>query len=124
MEKAFSLLIADRNPHVRNYLQREFTRAHYRVRTAENTDTVLADVCGTDGPDLLIIDPDLPDTQGETVLATLMDRLPKLAIIIHTLRADDFSPRGQRSVFVVEKQGRSIEQLKQIVSQLEGRIAS
>ncbi|MBI9085792.1 MAG: response regulator [Desulfobacterales bacterium] len=123
MEKALSLLIADRNPHVRNYLQREFTEARYRVRTAENADTILADVYGTDGSDLLIIDPDLPDTHGETLLATLLDRLPKLSIIIHTLRSEEFPPMGQGRVFVVEKQGSSIERLKQIISELEGRIA-
>lgn len=123
MEKAFSILIADRNPHVRNYLQREFIQSCYRVRTAENADTVMADVSGTDGSDLLIIDPDLPDTQGEMLLATLLDRRPNLPIIIHTLRSEDFSPMGQGRVFVVEKQGSSIERLKQIISELEGRIA-
>lgn len=121
MEKPLTLLIADRNPHVRRYLKREFTGPAYEVRTAEKAETVLADIYGPHGPDLLIVDPDLPDTPGETLLESLLSRLPPLNIIVHTLHVEDFSHIEEKGVFLVEKRGNSIERLKQIVSAMERR---
>ena len=121
MERPLTLLIADRNPHVRKYLKREFSGPACNVRTAEKAEAVLADIYGAAGPDLLIVDPDLPDTPGEALLKNLIDRLPPLTIIVHTLHVEDFAHIGEKGVFLVEKRGNSIERLKQIVSTLEKR---
>ena len=41
MKKDITILIADRNPHVRKFLQREMTTAGYRVQLADTAREVL-----------------------------------------------------------------------------------
>ncbi len=119
MKKEFTILVADRNPNVRTFLQRELTAAGYRIRLAENGRDVVKWVYHPDPLDLLILDPDLPDLEASSVMKKLKNRIPLLPVIVHTFLYDyEHDPNmPSRSAFV-EKRGNSVEHLKQTVSEM------
>lgn len=116
MKKEFNILIADRNPHVREFLKREMTADGYRVQLAENARQLFKWIHHNDHLDLLIIDPDLPDTDVSSLLFQLRGQFPLLPVVVHTLLTEKFDHSGSWSDFpFVEKQGGSIEFLKKLV---------
>lgn len=124
MKEAFTILIADRNPHVRSFLQREMTREGYQVHVAEKTQDVLRWI-GAAGPvHLVIFDPDLADAASSSLLEQLQQTLPATSVVIHTHYPHALPGRPEdqsKFVSVVEKSGNSIERLKQIAADLFGR---
>ena len=119
MREGFTILIADRNPHVRELLKREIVAEGYHVRLAENGREVLKWSYDSDPIDLLILDPDLPDIDESALLSRLADRIPALPMVIHTFLSDYTVPSGiSGTVAYVEKGGSSIESLKQVVSNI------
>lgn len=114
MEKAFEILIADRNPHVREFLRREMAAEGYRIQLAENARQVIQWVYHHESLDLLILDPDLPDAEDLRLLEKLHNRIPYLPVVIHTFLAD-YAPNVLNASALVEKRGNSIEHLKQVV---------
>ncbi|MCF8061284.1 MAG: response regulator [Deltaproteobacteria bacterium] len=119
VQEAFTVLIADRNPHVREFLRREFLNEGYRVLTAKNGREVLKQVYKPGPLDVLVLDLDLPDTNGSDLLDILQDRIPTLPLVLHA-----FTPDGSREdAFMkanafVEKRGNSVDRLKKVVRDL------
>jgi DNA-binding NtrC family response regulator len=117
--KRYRVLIADKNPHIRRFLKREFTRAGYAVLLADNSESLFKLIYGPSGLDLLIIDPDLPDVDLTILSQRLCDRVPPLPVILHTL-----DPEVNAAGFslipttLVEKNGGSVEKLKMTVAGL------
>ena len=127
MSKAegFNILIADRNPHVREFLKREMSAEGYRVRLAENGREVLKRSYDPEPMDLLILDPDLPDVDATDLITRLADRIPTLPMVIHTFISDYHCPPvSAGEIAFVEKRGSSIENLKQIMERLLARAHS
>jgi len=121
----FKILIADRNPHVREFLKREMSAAGYQVQTAETGQEVLKCVYKDESLDLLILDTDLPDTDEAVILQKLKNRLPYLPVILHTLPLNE---TGARKILtaekIVDKSGSSVEQLKKAVFEILSRRCS
>jgi DNA-binding NtrC family response regulator len=116
MKDKYTILIADRNSHVRKFLQREMTAAGYQVRLAENAREVLWWAFHNEPLDIIILDPDLHDADEEQMLQNLLARVPGLPIIIHTYPSEYYSHSHERKgVFFVEKKGNSVELLKRVV---------
>lgn len=116
MKKNFSILIADRNPHVRKLLERELRAAGYRVQAADNGREVIKWAFEGEPLDLIILDPDLPDADEAPVLEHLLNRIPALPVVVHTYPSEDGSDsKGMDDVIFVEKRDSSVEQLKQLV---------
>ncbi len=59
MKENFTLLIADRNRNIREFLQRELIADCYRIFLACDGRQVLK-IIEKEAPDLLVIDPDIP----------------------------------------------------------------
>ena len=119
MMDRFCLLIADRNPRIRNFLKREFIAAGYRVRLAESGEQFLNLVYGPSRLDLIIVDPDLPGTDLSIITRKLRDRVPPLPVVMHTLDSDLKSVVPPlRQTRWVEKNGSSVEHLKAIVASM------
>lgn len=119
MKQQFKILIADRNPHVREFLKREMIADGYLVRLAENGRQLIKWVFNKEPVDLLIIDPDLPDTDMASLFATLRDRIPMLPMVIHTFLSDyNDHPDVFYQIPFVEKHGSSIDHLKKTVYQI------
>jgi len=114
--KKFTLLIADRNRNVREFLKRELTAEGYRVKVAKNGQEVLKWAYHQGPLDLLILDVDLPDASEIPVLETLADRIPALPVVVHSFSSDYSNHLSYAGITAfVEKTGNSVEQLKKVV---------
>ena len=78
------ILIADRNRHVRDFLQRELSAEGYRVEVARDGREMLGRINGEDPPHLLILDLEIPYLDEPEVWSRLKDRQPALPVVIHT----------------------------------------
>jgi len=120
LQDSFTILIADRNPNVRELLKRELVAEGYRIRLAKSSREVLK--CMDDAlsrPHLLIVDPDLPDMDEISLLDVMRRRAPDLPVVVHTFLADYIQhPVKVSSAAVVEKDGRHVDRLKSIVQDL------
>ena len=116
MKTNFTILIADRNPHVRTLLEREMTAAGFRIHLADNAREVIKWAFQSDSPDLIILDPDLPDADETLMLEHLLDRIPMMPVVMHTYLSEyDIGLKDKKNVVFVEKGGRSVERLKRVV---------
>lgn len=119
MDKEFTILIVDRNPHIRKLLKREMIEEGYRVRIAKNGQEILREVYNQEPLDLLILDPDLPDVSISTILEKLENRIPILPVVIHAFTSDYIDDLDVlQKIHFVEKRGDSIEHLKDVVSEI------
>jgi len=119
VERKHTILIADRNPHVREFLKREMTAAGYRIVLADTGQDVVKRVYQHDPIDLLILDPDLPDVEESDMLKKIRNRIPTLPVVVHTYITDYETCRELASaVAFVEKRGSSIENLRQVVADI------
>ncbi|MGA8241123.1 MAG: response regulator [Desulfobacterales bacterium] len=120
-----NILIADRNPHVRRFLKRELEAEGYRIRLAESGVEVLKWAFHPDLLDLIILDPDLPDTVAGQLMDKLKDRIPPIKVVIHAFLSDYAAPHDKLSADAyIEKGGNSIESLKKVILDLNGRTPS
>ena len=119
MREGYNILIADRNPHVRELLRREMTLEGYQVQLAKTGREVINYTLRQDSFDLLILDPDLPDTDESSLLKKLGERIPPLPVVFHTLHSENSEHQDVLStVIFVEKRGSSIDHLKKIVAEI------
>ena len=116
MKQEVYILIADRNPHVREFIKREMMADGYQVRLAENGRQLLKWIHHNKRLDLLIVDPDLPDVDVSSLLTKLQNRIPFLPVVFHTFLSV-YSEHSDvlRAFPFVEKKGSSIEHLKKVV---------
>ena len=118
----FTILIADRNPNVREFLKREMMTQGYRVRLAKDSREVLKWVFSQAPLDLLILDLDLPDAGEVGIFEQINDRIPQLPVVLHSFQTDPANyPEALITAVFVEKQGNSIEHLKEVVSKMLNR---
>lgn len=119
MVKKYTILVADRNRHVREFLRRELTSEGYRIRMVSSSQDVLQCAYDNKPLDLLILDPDLPDADDVSLMEKLNDRIPSLPVIVHSLdsKYDKHSGLLEVSAFV-EKTGNSVERLKNVVAEV------
>jgi DNA-binding response OmpR family regulator len=114
----FKILIADRNRHVRELLKRELLSEGYRTQAAKNCREVTAALLGDEPPDLLILDLEIPDEGGISVLESIRERPNPLPVVIHTFLTEKMSRLvGMYDAEVVEKSG-NIETLKIAVKEM------
>ena len=120
MEDGYTILIADRNSHVRMYLMREMMAAGQRVKLAATGESVLKIAYTLGDVDVVILDPDLPGVEETNLIQTLRDRVPPLPVVLHTHgrhEGDDLFVED-RCFTVIEKAGDSIERIKEAVDML------
>jgi len=121
MKEKFTILITDRNRHVRDFLRREMIGEGFKVRLAKNAREVLEWVYHHDLVDLLILDPDLPNVGERAMMERLNDRVPPLPVVVHSFLSDnETSLDSLHPAAFVEKRGNSIERLKEVVFEILG----
>ncbi len=120
VNKPVILLIADRNPHVREFLKREMMAEGYQIRLVKSGQELIEDVHNPNTPpDMVILDPDLPDTTDLSLVHHIHQIVPGLPIVIHTLQTEMIHKLDAvHSVIFVEKKGSSVDHLKQAVKDL------
>jgi DNA-binding NtrC family response regulator len=116
MSNQFTLLIADRNRHVRDFLRREFMADGYAVELARDDRELLCFIEAEEPPDLLIIDLEMPCSEGPEALEILLARNPLLPVVVHTFLSEEAAQEvcGRAAAFL-EKRGNNIDHLKETV---------
>ena len=106
MPDGFTVLITDRNRHVRNFLRREFIAEGYQVGVAADGRDLLRKISIADPPDLLILDLEIPYSGGPAIVERLRRVNSELPVIIHAFATEDAShPAVQQTAAFVEKKG-------------------
>ena len=122
MEERFTILIADRNRRVRQFLMREFASDGYRVLLAEDRNDLSRIVRRDDTLDLLILDDEMLVPEESRIVEQLENRIPHLPFIVHshsTECVEESLARGAAAL--VEKKG-NVGELKVAVGRvLHGR---
>jgi len=120
VELPYTILIAERNRHVRELLKREMSAEGYRVHTAANAAQLLDAVSTERPPDIVVLDLDLPDAGGRRIIGEVKSLAPNVPVILHTLSVDADTPSINGTVAFIEKQENSIDELKKRVGDLLG----
>ena len=120
MNRPVILLIADRNPHVREFLKREMMAEGYQIRLVKSGQELIDDIHNPVAlPDMVILDPDLPDANDQSLIHHIHRIVPGLPIVIHTLQTEMIQQLdAAHPVIFVEKKGSSVDHLKQAVKDL------
>ena len=119
MKKTNTILIADRNRHIRGFLRRELAACGYHVRLVENGKELLKMIYSRTRIDLLVLDPDFPGVDAIDMPRKIADRIPQLPVVLYCIRGtDNLSDFDAENVFHVEKNGQSIELLKAAIQNI------
>jgi CheY-like chemotaxis protein len=116
MSNQFTILIADRNRHVRDFLRREFMADGYGVVLAGDDRELLSIIEAAEPPDLLIVDLEMPCSGGLEAIETLLARNPLLPVVVHTFLTEEAAQEVcERAAAFLEKRGNNIDHLKETV---------
>lgn len=117
--ESFVILIAERNPHVRELLKREFAPEGYKIIFAKNGAEILEKIRFTKDIDLLVLDSAIVDLSESEFLSIMKKSPSPLPVIIHTYSKEDIDSKLLlRAASVVEKEGGSIECLKKEIFEI------
>lgn len=120
MQNKTIILIAERNPHIRDFVKRNLVAEGYNVFTAENVLDVKNWFLLRSRPDILVLDPDLPGSESHNIWEILSE-YPELPVILHCLTAVELNyQKRSHLLYLVEKNSNSItfliREIKQILS--------
>ncbi|MGA2403362.1 MAG: response regulator [Syntrophobacteraceae bacterium] len=119
MRKIFTILIADKNKNVREFLRRELAAEGYEVVVAKDGAQILAEIDREDKLDLLVLDLEMPDADSSKIFEKTQKRRPPLPVIIHTFLTEE-SERDvnlNKGNIYIEKSG-NIDYLKAAVADM------
>lgn len=114
-----TIMIADRNANIRDWLRREFGRQGLAVETAGSGAEVLAGLDRNGAVAVLVLDVEIESPDGERLSALLARRYPELPVVLHVFPG--LEP-GEGGVARVEK-GRDFKRLCAVVRQVLGERA-
>lgn len=117
MKKVFSILVADKNRRVSDFLLRELAAEGYEVAIAENGGRILEEIEREDGVDLIVFDLEIPDADSSKIFEKTRGRRPPLPVIVHTFLTEE-SQRdlsGNEGEIYIEKSG-NIDRLKAAIA--------
>ncbi len=119
MKNQCVVLVADRNPHIRKFIQRELAIDGYRVIAAENAGQLKSWILRTARLDVLVMDPNMPGIESREQVRSLLSLRPALPVIVHCHSSDCFALQGiAGKMAIVEKNGNSIDEVKEQISHL------
>lgn len=118
MRTEFTILIADRNRNIREFLQRELIAEGHRVILACDGRQVLK-IISIESPDLLILDLDIPYVDELRIFDQLQNEKLIIPVVFHTLLTGYANhPAIQKAAAFVEKDGNNINSLKEMVNEV------
>jgi DNA-binding NtrC family response regulator len=119
LSSEYTILIADRNSNVREFLHREMADEGFNVLQAEKGKEVIKMVYQCSPLDIVILDPDFPDMEEIGLLKKIGARIPPLPVVIHAFDPEktDYFLYLKQAAFV-EKGGHSVEKLKQVILEI------
>ena len=121
MLSMFTILIADKNKNVREFLRREFMAEGYSVKLVKDGPELLRSILENPTPDLLICDLELPYANGLDSLEKLVEARPHLQIVIYSFLTELSNHKVvKRAAAFLEKRGNDIDSLKETVARVLG----
>lgn len=119
MGSANEIIIADRNPRIREFLRRELAAIGHHVRAVESAHDLLQMIYSDKRIDLLVLDPDFPYIDAFELARKIVNRIPQTPVVLHCIQgADDFSGFDGAQVVHIEKNGSSVEVLKETIHRI------
>lgn len=113
------ILLADRNRHVRKYLERELSGEGYQVILAGEERELLQLLACENPPDVLVLDPDIPSYLTTAELIKLLHfQHPGIPIVIHTFLTDECNYAELPGVAVCLEKGEDVTLLKKVITDL------
>lgn len=115
------ILVTDRNPRIRDFIERELNLEGYRVFSLENADQLKSWFDRKTRLDVVVVDPTMPGFDNEDHLERLLCMRPDVPVVFHCLSSDrPLLADDHTRVGFVEKSGHSVDALKQLIEQLVG----
>lgn len=107
---SFTVILADRNKHIRELLARELARSGYAVKDCGLGKEAVS--LASAGGDLLVVDLELPDMDALSVIRQVRRTRPRLPVAVHAHGSDEagltldeplvyFVPRGADPAILV-----------------------
>lgn len=119
MNKGKTILVADRNPHIRQLIKRELGTCGYQFQLVRNGKELLRALYGQPPVHLLILDPGFPGMEAKDTVRKIVDRIPQLPVVLYRFGGADIQRTfAAEDVFYVDKNGSSIETLKSTVNDI------
>lgn len=116
-----TLVIAERNANIRELLRREFGREGYAVLTAGSGAEVLAHLAAPAKVDLLVLDAEIGEPEGGSLVPHVARLHPLLPVVLHVFPGFEAEVEaGAAGVVRVEKEG-DFERLKDTVRRVLGK---
>ena len=119
MKRIFTILVADKNKNVRDFLHRELVAEGYEVVVAKDGSQILAEIDRVDGLDLLVFDLEMPDTDSSKIFEKTQNRRPPLPVIVHTFLTEESERDSSldKGEIYIEKSG-NIDHLKAAIADM------
>ena len=118
MKEKFTILIADGNRNIRDFLQREMRSEGYNVYTAKNGYEILK-IIDHEHPDIMVLDLDIPFMDGLEILERLQGRRHSIPVVLHCFNNENGNYTDIREVTAfVEKNGNSVNSLKTLIIEI------
>lgn len=125
MKRKYVVLVADRNPRIRDFVQRELLSEGHRVFTAENAGQLRSWILRPAQLDALVIDPNMPGIDSFEQIRALLALRPGLPVVFHCLVPDcGWSNGSADRVRFVEKSGQSVDAVKAQIASLLAPVVS
>jgi len=112
MERRFTILLTDRNRHVRELLRRELAAEGYRVETARDGREVLGCLYHVSSIDLLVLDPDILYMAEAGLLKRLRRLRPELPVILHGFSLEELEALKLDQPFLFLEKSENMDRLK------------
>ena len=119
MDQEVKILLADRNRHVRKFLERELLGEGYQVILAGEGRELLQLLTCEDPPDVLILDPDIPSYLTTAELIKLLHcQHPDIPIVIHTFSSNECNYAEMPGVELCIEKGEDVTLLKKVITDM------
>jgi DNA-binding response OmpR family regulator len=118
MERRLTILIADRNRRIRQFLMRELAVEGYRVLLAEDRNDLSRIIRRDDTLDLLILDDEMLVPEESRIVEQLRNRIPHVPLIVHSYSTECVEKSlAREAAALVQKKG-DIGELKNAVGRV------
>ncbi len=98
------ILIAERNPRMRDFLRREFSKQEFKVDSAANGEELFSKLNADGGIHLVVLAANTPGNSGGVLLQQLVADFPDIPVILNTYLEDlPDDPVLQRVAAMVDK---------------------
>ena len=119
-KKTFTILVADKDSNVGDFLRRELSAEGYQVAVAENGGRIIEEIERDKRVDLLVFDLEIPGADSSKILEITQKRNPPLPVVIHTFLTEESHRRhpGQNGGGIYIERSGNIDHLKAAVADM------